>query len=195
MTGWRRFLLVGVGGQGVLSAGRWIGDAAFAEGLPVVAGQVHGLAQRGGSVKAPVVVGGARSWQIPDGGADVLLALEPMEAARALQKVSKRTTVFVNTRPILPVSLQSAGKPDPPLGDVDGPLAEAAGGIREIDATALAEAAGTGRSLNVVMLGLLAGSGLLPVPAERLLETIVGAGIPALAEVNRAAFRRGMEAA
>jgi indolepyruvate ferredoxin oxidoreductase beta subunit len=192
---WTRILLAGVGGQGVLSAGRWVGDAAFAAGLPVVAGQVHGLAQRGGSVSASVVIGGARSWEIPDGGADVLVALEPMEGARALAKVSDKTTVIVNTRPIVPISLQSANRPYPPLASLLDPLRERAGRFTRLDATALAEEAGSMRALNVVMLGLLAGTGLLPLPPEDLIGTIVDAGIPALAETNRHAFRLGLEAA
>ena len=108
MSTWRRILFAGVGGQGVLSAGRWVGEAAHACGLPMVVGQIHGLSQRGGSVHAAVAIGGARDPEIPDGMADALVALEPMEGARALSKLSKRTVALVNTRPVLPGSLQSA---------------------------------------------------------------------------------------
>lgn len=195
MSAWTRVLLVGVGGQGVLSAGRWLAEAAFRGGLPVVAGQVHGLAQRGGSVRTTVVVGGARSWQIPDGGADLLVALEPMEAARALPKLSAKTVAIVNTRPVLPVSLQSAGRPYPPLPSLLDPIREVVGSLVAIDATALAEAAGTPRSLNVLMLGMAAASGRSPVSPEDLVESIVAGGIPAFAEVNRRAFSLGTEAA
>ena len=194
MNGRQRILLTGIGGQGVLSAGRWIGDAAAMHGIPVIVGQVHGLSQRGGPVQAPVALGGARSWDIPDGRADLLVAFEPMEATRALRKVSKRTTAIVNTRPIVPGSLQSAGRPYPPLTSLLGPVEEAAGSITAIDATALAEAAGSHRSLNVVMLGMLAGTGFLPFPGERLVEAILDGAIPALAEINRAAFRLGQDA-
>ena len=71
MKNWRRILFAGVGGQGVLSAGRWVGDAAHACGLSVVVGQIHGLSQRGGSVHSAVAIGGARDPEIPDGMADV----------------------------------------------------------------------------------------------------------------------------
>jgi indolepyruvate ferredoxin oxidoreductase beta subunit len=194
LSEWRRILLVGIGGQGVLSAGRWIGETATACGVPVVVGQIHGLSQRGGSVQAPIALGGARSWEIPDGSADALVALEPMEGARALNKVSSRTTAIVNTRPIVPISLQSAGRLYPPLTSLLGPLEEAAGFFTAMDATSLAAAAGSHRVLNVVMLGMLAASNLLPFPGERLLDVISGAGIPGLAEVNRDAFRMGEEA-
>ena len=194
MSTWQRILLVGVGGQGVMSAGRWVGEAAAACGLPVVVRQVHGLSQRGGSVQTSVVVGGARCPEIPDGMADVVVGLEPMEAARAVAKISARTTAMVNTRAIVPASLQSAGRPYPPIAALLGPVEERAGALVTVDATALAEAAGSHRCLNVVMLGLLAGSGLVRFPAERLLEVVVGTGLAAFREVNRRAFELGMHA-
>jgi indolepyruvate ferredoxin oxidoreductase beta subunit len=152
------------------------------------------MSQRGGSVQATVALGGARSPEIPKGMADVLLALEPMEGARALERISKRTSAFVNTRPLLPGSLQATGRPYPPLSALLDPVEEAAGSMVALDATELAERAGSPRSLNVVTLGMLAGSGLLPFPSELLLETILGAGLPAFADVNREAFRLGAEA-
>ena len=117
----RRILLVGVGGQGVLSAGRWLGDAAEAAGESMIVSEAHGLSQRGGAVQCAVAIGGPRAPEIPDGMADVLVALEPMEGVRALAKVSKRTAALVNTRPVLPVSLQSAGRPYPPLASLLDP--------------------------------------------------------------------------
>jgi indolepyruvate ferredoxin oxidoreductase beta subunit len=192
---WRRILLAGVGGQGVLSVARWIGDTAFAAGLPVVVGQVHGLAQRGGSVTATVAIGGARSPEIARGMADVLLALEPMEGARVLEKISRRTAAFVNTRPLLPVSLQSMRRPYPPVESLIGPIRETAGSLVALDLTSLAQEAGSGRALNALMAGLLAGSGLMHFPPEALLATILAAALPAFAEVNRRAFGRGEELA
>jgi indolepyruvate ferredoxin oxidoreductase beta subunit len=194
VSAWRRILFAGVGGQGVLSAGRWFGDTAHACGLPVVVGQIHGLSQRGGSVHASVAVGGARDPEIPDGMADVLVALEPMEGTRALPKLSKRTVAVVNTRPVLPGSLQSAGRPYPPLSALLDPIGEVVGSLVALDATSLAEAAGSPRSLNVVMLGMLAGSDLLPFAGDRLIETILADALPGLAEVNRGAFLLGRDA-
>jgi len=138
MSGWLRILIAGAGGQGVLSAGRWLGDATHACGIPVVVAQLHGLSQRGGSVQSSVAIGGARSPQIPDGMADVLVALEPMEGARVLGKVSERTTALVNTRPIVPASLQSTGKPYPDLKALLGPVGARAHRLVSLDATSLA---------------------------------------------------------
>ncbi len=191
MGGWLRILFTGVGGQGVLSAGRWVGDAAAASGMDVVIGQIHGMSQRGGSVQASVALGGARSPEIPRGMADVLVAFEPMEGARALDRISRRTTAIINTRHLLPASLQAAGRPYPPLPSLIGPIEEVAGRVIAVDATAIAEEAGSPRSLNVVALGMLAGTGLLTFPAEALLQAILSGGLPAFAEVNRRAFELG----
>jgi indolepyruvate ferredoxin oxidoreductase beta subunit len=194
MGGWLRILFTGVGGQGVLSAGRWVGDAAAGAGIDVAIGQIHGMSQRGGSVQATVALGGARSPEIPRGMADVMVAFEPMEGARALDRLSKRTTAIINTRHLLPVSLQAAGRPYPPLASLVDPVKEAAGRVIVLDATAIAEEAGSPRALNVVALGMLAGTGLLPFPSKRLLEAILGAGLPAFAEVNGRAFELGAAA-
>jgi indolepyruvate ferredoxin oxidoreductase beta subunit len=187
--------VAGIGGQGVLSAGRWLGNAAAAAGLDMVVRQVHGLSQRGGSVQSSVVIGGARSPEIPDGAADVLVAFEPMEAARALAKVSERTAAIVNLRPLLPASLQSSGRPYPPLSSLIDPVRDAAGSMLSVDATALAEEAGSHRVLNVVMLGMLAGSDLLPYAEEGLRQVILAEGLEAFAALNERAFDLGVEAA
>ena len=126
-----------------------------------------------------------------NGLADVLVGLEPLEVARALVKVSKRTTVIANTRPVLPVSLQSAGTPYPPLASLLGPVGEAAGTLTAVDASALASRAGSPRSLNVVMLGMLEGTGVLPFPGESLLEALLAVAGPGLERIHREAFRLG----
>ena len=82
-----RILIVGVGGQGVLSAARHIGQAALDHGLEARIGQIHGLSQRGGSVESTVVLGPGSTGFVSMGQADVLLALEPLEALRALARV------------------------------------------------------------------------------------------------------------
>ena len=77
-------LVVGVGGQGTLTAARVLGEAAMAEGLPVRLGQLHGMSQRGGSVESTVLIGPGRSAFLPRRGADVILGLEPLELLREI---------------------------------------------------------------------------------------------------------------
>ena len=194
MSGRWRILIAGVGGQGVLSAGRWLGEAAAESGFSMAVSELHGMSQRGGSVRAEVGIGGMRSPEIADGMADILVALEPMEAARAIPKVSARTTALVNTRPLLPSSLQGSGRPYPPLSSLLVPIDEAVGSIVSVDATSLAERAGSPRSLTAVLLGMLAGSEQLSLPSDGILAAIVSNALPAFVEINRNAFRLGAEA-
>jgi indolepyruvate ferredoxin oxidoreductase, beta subunit len=189
-----RILITGVGGQGVLSVGRWLGEAAETGGFSMAVSELHGMSQRGGSVRSEVAIGGMRSPEIADGMADVLIALEPMEAARALSKISRSTTAFVNTRPLLPSSLQSTDRPYPPLSSLLGPIGEGVASLVAVDATSLAERAGSPRSLNVVMLGMLGGSELLSLPSDGILAAIVSDALPAFIEINRKAFHLGAEA-
>ena len=74
-----RIFFTGVGGQGTLTATILLAQAAMRKGLPVTAGEVHGMAQRGGVVESTLLIGGFSSPRIAAGEADVLLGFEPLE--------------------------------------------------------------------------------------------------------------------
>ena len=95
---------VGVGGQGNVLASKLVGEAALAAGVPVVLSETHGMAQRGGVVESTVVLGGASSPTIADGCADILLAFEPLEAVRALDKVHTQSLIVSSTSTVKPFS-------------------------------------------------------------------------------------------
>ena len=79
-------MIVGVGGQGTLLAGRLLGEYAKAKGLDAKVSEVHGMAQRGGSVVTHVRIGEKVASPLVDvQSADVLLSFEPVEALRALE--------------------------------------------------------------------------------------------------------------
>ena len=158
-----RLLVVGVGGQGVLSAARLLGEAALREGKQVVVGQLHGMAQRGGSVESTVLFGPGSSSFIGPGEADALLALEPLEALRTLPRLSEDTRVVVSLGKIPPFTLAQTGQPYPDLDGIVAALREVAGEVVTVDAPALADAAGSARALNMVMLGALSDLGILPL--------------------------------
>lgn len=100
-----RILIAGTGGQGVLTAARLLCDSFVVRGHDVVSGQLHGMAQRGGSVQSAVIIDCGISPVIPDGRADVVLGFEPVETARALPFMSSRTVVYMNTTPVIPYIL------------------------------------------------------------------------------------------
>ncbi len=146
-------VISGVGGQGVVLAARVLSAAALASGLEVKASEVHGMAQRGGSVLAQVRFGRkVFSPLIPFGGADYLLALEEMEALRYLDLVGKKGLVLLYPHRVVPSSVTLGQAVYP--GGVEEELAAA--GRRVISAARLGSSAlANPRRANVVLLGLL----------------------------------------
>ncbi len=196
MSDGRRFklLVAGVGGQGVLTVARWLGEAALAAGEQVVLGQLHGMAQRGGSVVSTVLIGPGHGSFIEDGAADAVLGLEPLETLRARPKMSQRTRVVVNRGRVVPFTLAQKGLEYP---DVEGVLAEIRGtapDVVEVDGEELAAAAGDRRTLNVVMLGALASLDILPFAGGVVWDAVEKRCPARHLDVNRRAFELGREA-
>jgi indolepyruvate ferredoxin oxidoreductase beta subunit len=196
--GWR-IIFAGTGGQGVVTAARILTEFFSARGNQVVSGQLHGMAQRGGSVQASVMIDCGISPVIPAGAADCVVGFEPVETVRALPLMSANTTVFMNTTPVVPyvLSQQAArGK-----GNGKYPSSE---GLQEyvlsvtpkllaFDATELAREVGMVKTLNVVMVGCLFGSGILPATPEEFLDTVMKTVPSKLAAANERAFQCGVE--
>lgn len=96
-------ILSGVGGQGILSIAAIIGKAALNEGLRIKQAEVHGMSQRGGDVQSNLRISSEpiASDLIPQGGADIIISLEPMEALRYLPWLSSDGWVITNTTPFV----------------------------------------------------------------------------------------------
>jgi len=186
-------LLVGVGGQGVLTTAKILGTAAQESGVPVVVGQLHGMSQRGGSVECTVLLGpGESSFLIGD--ADVVVGFEPLELLRALPRVGRATSVLATSSTITPWAFASAGDAYPPVEELLQPVEQAAARLTRIDGPALVREAGERRSLNMVMLGALAGLSVLPFDGEALWRAAGHELSPRYRESNRKAFELGLEA-
>lgn len=181
-------LIVGVGGQGTLLASKALGTLALSAGYDVKVSELHGMAQRGGSVMTHVRFGDAvHAPLIDEGGADIILAFEKLEAARYLNYLKPGGTVIVNDHeiPPMPVILGAAKYP----GDVMGTLKANAGAVYAVDAAGLARECGNQRAMNVVLLGVLARCMSEPAEAwEAALKTVIK---PEFLDVNLAAFARG----
>ncbi len=95
-------LFAGVGGQGVITAASIVANAALKDGYNVVMSELHGMAQRGGDVKCAVRIGDVLSPIIPPGTAKAIVALEPLEALRNIEAVSKDGLVITDINPIYP---------------------------------------------------------------------------------------------
>ena len=109
-----RIYFTGVGGQGTLTATTLLARTALQAGLDVVAGEVHGMAQRGGVVESVLLLGGWRSPKLDFGEADLLLGFEPLETLRGLSYLRPGGAVFSSSDPLPPVSvsLGQASYPD-----------------------------------------------------------------------------------
>lgn len=184
-------VVVGVGGQGVLSTARTLGTAAITAGIPARVGQIYGLSQRGGSVEATVRIDRGKTAFISPGEADVVLALEPLEAERALPRASRQTTVLMNTVPVVPASLTQGRAPYPEVGEMTARIARSVGEVITIDATAIGLEAGNRKLANIAMLGRLARTGLLPFDIEYLIGEIDRFGSSEQLESRRLAFNLG----
>ena len=148
-------MIVGVGGQGTLLASRLLGAAMMQLGHDVKVSEVHGMSQRGGSVVTYVRYGEhVYSPIIDEGGADLILAFEQLEAARFLPYLKKGGTVIVNTQKIdpMPVVTGAAQYPDGLLVQIRA-LGE---DVLAMDALSLAEEAGSVKAVNVVLIGAMA---------------------------------------
>ena len=186
-------VFTGVGGQGVLLASQVIGNAAFEAGENVRLGEVHGMSQRGGSVIAHVRFGDdVYGPMVPVGKADVIVALEPMEALRHAEYLKEDGTMVVNfnTEDPLPVQEGQAEYPDEEILEEH---LESFGNLVRVDADALAEEAGHRIVSNTVMIGVLQAVEGFPLDESAVTDALE-AQVPADAlEANLNAFELGRQ--
>lgn len=181
----------GVGGQGILLASEITAHSLLATGLDVKKSEVHGMAQRGGSVEAHLRFGKKiYSPLIEPGTVDIMVAFEQLEAVRYLPYLHKNSRVIVNTQKIPPPAV-ATGKivyPDDSLS-----LLEERGlAVVPVDGFVLAEEAGEIRAANVVLVGAM--SIFLPIPEETFVE-VIEKRVPArFREANMNAFEKGRRA-
>ena len=186
----KSIMIVGVGGQGTLLASRIIGNTVIAEGYDVKVSEVHGMSQRGGSVVTYVRYG-EKVWSpvIDKGGADMILAFEPLEAMRALPYLKKGGKLIVNTQQIDPMPVITGAR-EYPANLCDTLRAQADATV--IDAAKLATEAGTIKAVNVVLIGVTAkNSG---IEKEKWLSAIRSTVPPKFLDVNLKAFELGYAA-
>lgn len=180
--------LAGVGGQGILVASELLCDALLDSGFDVKKSEVHGMAQRGGTVNSDVRFGAkVYSPTIPHGSVDILLAFEQMEALRYLPSLKEGGVVIVNEQRILPATVAS-GKLEYP-SEISEQLARRAKTVISADALSMAKEAGSARSVNVCLLGVL--STFLHIDDTIWQEAITRRFANKGLEANLRAFDRG----
>ena len=190
----KRIVFVGVGGQGNLLATRLLGEACLGGGIPVVASEIHGMAQRGGIVESAVVMGGAASPIVSKGEADILIGFEPLETLRAINKCNTHTVVITNIHLLPPFTVAIGQGAYPHIERILDLVRAHVCSLITVDGNKLAARAGNPLSLNMVMLGALIGSRLIPVNEGLLKETISKTTKQAFLESNLKAFDLGIAA-
>ena len=180
-------LIVGVGGQGTLLSSRILGKLAEFSGYDVKVSEVHGMAQRGGSVVTYVRMGDeVASPIIDEGGADYMLSFEKLEALRYVNLMKKDGKMVVNNQRIdpMPVISGTAQYPENIFEKLSSKIE-----IYEMDAVKIANELGNIRVVNTVMIGKLAK--IMGKSKDIWLRAIKECVPPKTIEINIEAFNRG----
>lgn len=183
--------MIGIGGQGTIKASTIIGEAAMKKGLNVVMSEVHGMAQRGGTVVTEFKIGNADSPLIEEGAANLMIAFEPSEALRALNKVNKNSFVIVNRSPIVPFTVSLGISEYPELSSVFEELESKIEHLVIIDAQKMAKEAGNIISENMVLLGAACATPGFPVNKELIIQSMKENLPPKSLDINLRAFEKG----
>lgn len=181
-------VLVGVGGQGILLASEIVAKAAMQAGYQVKTNEVHGMAQRGGSVVAQIRYGPeVYSPLVSEGTARVLGALEQIEALRYADYLTPDGVAVVNAQSIIPVTVSTGAAKYPK--DVLGLLKKRFPRLIYLDAADVAVKLGNMRAANIVLLGALSKG--LDLPLEAWKEAIVSSVKEKHRDLNLKAFEAG----
>lgn len=184
-------LIVGVGGQGTLLASRVLGNLAIALGHDVKLSEVHGMAQRGGSVVTHVRFGDkVYAPTIDEGTADIILAFEKLEALRWVGRLKEGGRMFVNTQEIAPMPVITGTAQYPQ--EIEQKISNMVPSTVFVDALSLAKEAGNAKAVNTVLIGVLAKN--MDIPKQAFLDAIKATVPERFLDINLVAFEKGYNA-
>lgn len=188
-------IVTGVGGQGNVMASRVLSNMLSSKGYLITIGETFGASQRGGSVMSHIRVSAESAWspQIPKGRADMVVALEPVEAIRVLMFYGNPDVkVLSNTRPIYPVGVIAGNLNYPKMEEISESLSGLTESVLFIDATKEAVTLGNPILSNIIMIGAVSGMGVLPVGIDEF-NKVIRTMVPMKhLDVNIRAFEIGM---
>ncbi|NPA90764.1 MAG: indolepyruvate oxidoreductase subunit beta [Chloroflexi bacterium] len=186
------FLVVGVGGQGVLLTSNVLSEAGLMLGLDVKKSEVHGMSQRGGSVNSHVRWGPeVFSPLIGKGEVDVLLSLERLETLRYLDLLHPESIVIADPHPIYPITVSAGKRVYPEEEDVRSWVAQVVRQVYWVPGTQLAQDLGNAKAANMVLVGAL--SALLDVPEDVWRQAMKRRVPSRFLDLNYRAFEAGRE--
>ena len=189
-----RIHFAGVGGQGTLTATTLLSKAALDAGLPMVSGEIHGMAQRGGVVESTLLVGGWESPFIGHREADIVLGFEALETLRALPYLAPKGSVVSSTDFVPPPGVSAGREACPSLEEIRKAVEDCAVKAWFVPCQELGLKAGSGQCANTVLLGALAATGLIPFGVESLQEAVRRHLPPKIVDMNVVAVELGAAA-
>ena len=185
----KNIMIVGVGGQGTLLTSRILGGLAIAGGYDVKLSEVHGMAQRGGSVVTFVRYGDKVAEPIvEEGQADVLIAFEKLEAMRYAHFLKKDGVMIVNDQRMDPMTVVT-GVAEYPENILDTLKKDHK--VVSIDAMDEAKKLGNSRVFNTIIIGVAAKN--MDFDKQQWLDVIANTVPPKTVEINQKAFEVGFE--
>ena len=185
-------LIVGVGGQGIILSSEVLASACIESGYDVKQSEVHGMAQRGGSVTSHIRFGKkVYSPTIERGTADILLAFEMLEGMRWMDFLAPDGRAIVNRQRIDPITV-AGGSAEYPR-DIEEMISKSCPGSVFIDGPGLARKAGAVKAVNIVLLGAL--SSFLDIQLPLWEKCVKNRVPPKTIEINLSAFHEGRDIA
>ncbi|MEE0405603.1 MAG: indolepyruvate oxidoreductase subunit beta [Desulfovibrio sp.] len=186
-----RIYFTGVGGQGSLTATSLLARTALYAGCDVVAGEVHGMAQRGGVVESVCLLGGWRAPKLDFGEADLMLGFEPLETLRGLPYLRSDGVVFSSSDPMPPVGVNLGVETYPSIDEIKAKVGAASRASHFLPCRELGEKAGAVQAGNTVLLAAVCASGILPFGLD-VFEEALRKFLPAkILDVNLRALEIG----
>lgn len=190
-------IVCGTGGQGNVLLSRFLARAFIKKGYFATIGETFGMSQRGGDVMSHIRVSKNRPYGplIPEGQADVILSLEPMETIRVIRDYGNPSMVVIsNVRMIYPPIAITGEKDYPAIEEIKRIVREMAARYWYLDATQISLEMGNTILTNMVMMGALVGANVVDLTTADLEETIRDTFSDDQAQTNITAIAKGMEA-
>ncbi|OGP65316.1 MAG: indolepyruvate ferredoxin oxidoreductase [Deltaproteobacteria bacterium RBG_13_47_9] len=187
-------IITGVGGQGNVMASRVLSNMLVRRGYRITIGETFGMSQRGGAVMSHIRVSAQTQWspQVPRGKADMVIAIEPIEAIRVLATYGNpQVKVLSNTRAIYPVGVITGELTYPSLEEIKDRVRLLSASAWFLDATDEAVKLGNPILGNIVMIGAVTATGEVPVNREDFQDVIAKTLPPDKLAVNLDAFDMG----
>ncbi|HEX7364692.1 MAG TPA: indolepyruvate oxidoreductase subunit beta [Dehalococcoidia bacterium] len=188
-------IITGVGGQGNVMISLIIGNAFVRDGYLVTIGETYGASQRGGPVMSHLRISKNTQYSpfIPNGSADIILGMEPVETLRMLGKYGNPNVItIINPRPIYSIDVTVGQAQYPELEKLIQTIKELSAKTWLINATEEAQKMGSHMFANAILIGALIGSGVLPL-TRKSIEPVLRETFPKEIETNLAALDKGIK--